>query len=88
MKRPSFHAANLASDRIQRVLKALKRAGRCGLSTMKLGWLCNSTRPASDVSEANEALRKAGKEQFVSCRYAGTTDSGRRMYIYKLNALI
>jgi hypothetical protein len=84
----TFHAASIKSDRIQRVIKALQQAGRRGLTTLKLGKLCGSTRPSSDKSEANQALRKAGDDRYISCRYVGKTENNRRLHVYKLCNLI
>ena len=72
------HAAPITSSRIQRVYQALKRAGSKGLTTIRLGEICNSTRPASDASEA----RSNGIG--IACDYLGLSDGGRRIYRYKL----
>lgn len=79
----TFHHADLKSDRIQRVLKVLKEM-RLGLTTMLIGRICNSTRPASDISEANAALRQSGSKKWISCTYMGLSDNGRKLYNYKL----
>lgn len=74
----TFHHAPLESDRIQRVITALRQAGEAGVTTMGLKELCNSTRAASDVSEA----RACGVP--IRCEYAGQSVTGRKIYRYRL----
>jgi hypothetical protein len=79
----TFHNAGLKSDRIQRVLKVLKEM-KLGLTTMLIGRICHSTRPSSDISEANAALRQSGSKRWISCEYRGLSANGRKMYNYRL----
>ena len=76
----TFHAAKLHSSRIQRVFKALRKGP---LTTLALGKACCSTRPASDASEANHALKRAGLAARIECAYEGMVN-GRRIYRYRL----
>jgi len=76
--RPSFHHADLYSPRLQRVFRALLKRP---MTTIKLGEACRSTRPASDVSECNHALRSARLRARIHCEYLGTKN-GRRIYQY------
>lgn len=80
MKR-TFHNAPIGSSRIQRVFAALRRRP---MTTFELGQACQSTRPASDVSEANKALDDAGLEPRITCEYLGTQNE-RRIYRYHLS---
>ena len=74
----TFHHASIDSDRIQRIIKALSDAGRSGLTTIQLNDICGSTRASSDVSE----VRSCGIP--IRCKYEGQTDSGRRVFRYRL----
>jgi hypothetical protein len=74
----TFHHASADSERIQRVVNALRRAGDAGLTPIQLNDLCGSTRASSDVSEA----RAAGFNIF--CQYVGKSESGRKVHRYHL----
>ena len=78
----TFHAAKLHSSRIQRVFKALRKRS---MTTLELGKACCSTRPASDASEANHALKRAGLTARIECAYEGMVN-GRKRYKYTLCA--
>ena len=75
----SFHAAPITSSRIQAVFRALRKAGRKGLTTLRLGQVCGSTRPASDASEA-----RAAGIPIAPAQYMGLSDHGRKIYRYFL----
>ena len=74
----TFHHAQADSDRIQRIVNALREAGQAGLTTIQLNYNCGSTRASSDVSEA----RACGYP--IQCHYQGQTESGRKIYRYTL----
>lgn len=74
----TFHHSTLDSDRIQKVLAALRQAGDRGLTTLELNQITGSTRSSSDCSE----LRYCGVD--VYCSFEGTTGTGRRVYRYRL----
>ncbi len=71
----TFHASPLSSQRMQKLLAAL-RSGPC--TTMKLNELCQSTRASSDVSEAR------ANGAIIACTYLGTNENGRRVHLYTL----
>lgn len=74
----TFHHASIDSDRIQRIVEALRGAGNAGLTTIQLNDICGSTRASSDVSEA----RACGYP--IECQYQGKSESGRRVHRYRL----
>ena len=77
----SFHVSPFESDRLQRILKAL-RNHPSGLTTMLLNQYCDSTRASSDVSEINYWLRWRGEPE-IECTYVGTNITGRKVHLYK-----
>lgn len=70
------------SERLGKLLLALRRAGREGMTTAQIGDLTGSRAPGTDISELRAALRGSGTE--IRCTYAGTADSGAKVYLYRL----
>ena len=71
----TFHHGKLDSPRVKKVHEALARHGH--LTTMEIAHVCQTTRPASDISE----LRACGIG--VNAEYVGT-ENGRKIYRYRL----
>lgn len=79
MKKSTFHHAGLNSSRIQAVWRALRNAKRRGLTTLRLGQICGSTRPSSDISEA-----RASGIPIAPAQYLGMSEKGKKIYRYFL----
>lgn len=66
------------TERLTLLVRALRAAGRAGLTTRDLAAVNGSVAPHSDVAE----LR--GKGFAIECERAGRTESGRAVYRYRL----
>jgi len=81
-----IHSASLKSNRLQKIIAVLRDLGKKGATTLELARFCNSTRPSSDVSECNHALKKARRKQHIPPpAYEGTSANGRRIFRYHLS---
>jgi len=70
----------MTSDRLQKMLNALRGAGKDGITPIELNNICQSTRASSDISE----LRQNGVP--IEKHWQGYSASGRRVYSYRLAA--
>jgi Helix-turn-helix domain len=73
-----MHAASKDSERIQRIVMALRAAGSAGLTPFQLNQQCGSTRASSDVSEC----RHVGYN--IRATYERETEAGRRVWRYRI----
>jgi hypothetical protein len=68
----------MTSNRLQKMMGALRAAGTNGITPIELNNVCQSTRASSDISE----LRQNGVA--IEKHWVGFSDNGRRVYSYKL----
>jgi len=75
-----IHYAKLdKSDRLQRIVKYLKKRGRKGATTREIALECDVMNVATCASEINRQLAKGG----IDCHFERTTDDGRKVYRYR-----
>ena len=75
-----MHFADVTkSQRLQRTLSALKKAGRRGVTSRELAEVRGSVAVGTDVSE----LRAQGHE--IECFYSHQTGNGSKIYVYVLD---
>lgn len=74
----SFHAATMASNRMQKLYSFLLAVKGKGATTMEINEACMSTRASSDISELN----RNGHE--TVCRLDHVSENGRRVHRFWL----
>ena len=79
----TFHYAAIeTSDRLKAVFKAVKKAGKRGITGAELWQECRVLNPATIISEINANLWNSEPTGRISCEYHGRTKAGRKVYRY------
>ena len=80
-----MHAGRIeTSNRLKGVLAFLAGRGQRGATTIEIADALRTTNPGRDVSEINHNFRRSGIGRKIVCEYEGATDSGRRIWRYRL----
>lgn len=80
-----MHAASIhTSERLQSIIRLLTDRMDFGATTLEIVDELRTMNPGRDISEINKGFRDDHDQRRIICEYQGTTESGRRVFRYRL----